>query len=183
MNTETYGLYLHLLKFQRNVLLVTTVLCAASLLIMSAFLFQKRERVLVVPPVVDRSFWVDSQGVSSSYLEQFASYMAQLLLSNSPRSAGYQRKAVLEHTSPSFYGALRARLIREEELLMKEQTSYAFYPISIEVDAESLEVCVNGKRELLAMDSKVSTEEESYILQFCYQGGRLLLCALSREEK
>ncbi len=43
-------------------------------------------RTVVVPPAINKSFWVTSDKASSEYLEQMASFMAWLVLDVTPAS-------------------------------------------------------------------------------------------------
>ena len=50
-----------------------------------------RERIVIVPPVINQAFWVNSQTVSPEYLSQISSFLVQLRLNMTPSSAEYQR--------------------------------------------------------------------------------------------
>lgn len=105
------------LIFQRNVFAAFSFLSAVAIIILSSFLFFKQERVVIVPPVIEKEFWVDSQHVSPTYLEQFGYFLGQLLLAKSSQSAASQRTVLLRHTDPSYVGTLKKRLVEEEEIL------------------------------------------------------------------
>lgn len=175
MKTAELGKNVEHLCFQRNVFAALVVIVSLAVLIQSCFLFFKNERVIVVPPVVEKVFWVDSQTVSSTYLEQFGVFIGQLLLSKSTNSAEHQRTVLLRHSSPRFSSELRKRLIQEESVLSKQKTSYVFLPHSAEVDMDNLEVTLKGERSSYASGHCVSTEPEEYRIQFIFSGGRLLL--------
>ena len=119
------------LLFQRNVFVAFSFLLILVVLVLSSFLFFKQERVIIVPPVIEKEFWVDAKHVSPTYLEQFGYFLGQLLLAKSSQSAASQRSIVLRHTDPSYAGILKQRLIEEEEVLKKQSTSYVFYPVEI----------------------------------------------------
>ena len=164
----------HLL-YQRNAFLAMAVILCLTTFSMSLFLFSKRERFIVAPPVISQEFWVDSKGVSPTYIEQFGCFLGQLLLGKSALSAPSQREVLLRHTTPDYSGILRKRLIEEEEMLAKQSASYAFFPVQVKVNPESLEVTLLGDRVFFVLGDQVSITRESYSLRFTYDGHRMLL--------
>ena len=51
-----------------------------------------RERVVVVPPSINKTFWVESERVSAEYLEQMAYFLLQLKLNVTPQSIDHQSR-------------------------------------------------------------------------------------------
>ena len=50
-----------------------------------------RERIVLTPPAIDKSFWVAKDKVSASYLEQMGSFIAYLTLDVSPSSVEWKK--------------------------------------------------------------------------------------------
>ena len=167
------------LEFQRNVFLAFSILTSLSLLIVCAFLFLKKERVVVVPPVLEKEFWVDAQSVSATYLEQIGLFLSQLLLSKSSQSAAAQRSTLLRHTDPAFAGVLKQRLMEEEEILTKQNAAYVFYPVDMKVNLSNMSLILMGDRLLFVAGKQVSSVREEYTLHFSYVGARLLLKSIT----
>lgn len=166
------------LRFQRNVFLLLACTLALAVACQSLFLFLKKERVIIAPPIIEKEFWVEGNRSSPTYLEQFGYFLSQLLLGKSAQSASAQRTILLRHVDPSFVGALRAKLLEEEELLKKQNASYTFYPIAIHTNPQSNEVCVEGDRVFFVNGKQISLDRESYTLRFTHSGARLLLRGL-----
>jgi conjugal transfer pilus assembly protein TraE len=164
----------HLL-FQRNIFAALCVILALTVLLQSAFLFSKKERVVITPPFIEKSFWVDSSTISPTYLEQFGVFLGQNLLSKTSASSPGQRNLLLRHTSPAFSGILKQRLLDEEEVLKKQMTSYTFFTKSVDVDINKMSVILSGARSNYANGHSISNKDESYELSFIFSGGRLLL--------
>lgn len=171
------------LLFQRNVFAAVAVLLAMSLVICSSFLFLKHERVVVVPPVVEREFWVDTNTVSPAYIEQFGYFLAQLLLNKSSQSAPSQRAILLRHTEPAYAGILKQRLVEEEEILKKQSTSYVFYPTETNVSLDDMSLKLVGERLIFVGGKQVSSSIEGYKLRFSYDGSRMILREVVSETK
>ena len=183
MNSNVRKYSLRTLYFQRNIFLSLSLILGLTVFVLSCFLFLKRERVVVAPPVIEREFWVDKNAISATYLEQFGTFLGQLLLSKSAHSASEQRTIILRHTDPSFSGVIRKRLIDEEEILKKQNTAYTFYPERVAVNLAKMEVQLTGDRVAFADSKMVSTQKETYALQFSYSGFRLLLISIEAMEK
>lgn len=183
MKKEFFETTVHYLRFQRNVFASLTFLLAASLILVSAFLFLKRERVVIVPPVIEKEFWVDADSISPTYLEQYGTFLGQLLLSKSAQSAPTQRSVLLRHTEPRFVEVLKQKLFEEEQLLQKQNAAYTFFPVTIHVDAKKKEVLIEGDRIFYVSGKQISCEREGYILGFHYTGSRLLLSGVTSREK
>ena len=64
-----------------------------------------RERVVVVPPSINKTFWVESERVSAEYLEQMAYFLLQLTLNVTPQSIDHQSRVLLQYAAPASYGA------------------------------------------------------------------------------
>jgi len=171
------------LLFQRNVFVAFSFLLILTLMILSSFLFFKQERVVIVPPVVEKEFWVDAQNVSPTYLEQFGCFLGQLILAKSPQSAASQRTVLLRHTAPEYVGTLKQRLIEEEEILKKQSASYVFYPIDIKANTDQMSLLLTGDRLVYIGGKEIYKEREGYILRFSYSGSRLLLAEIEAEKK
>lgn len=167
------------LRFQRNILSILAILLTLSVVTLSLLLLSKRERVVIVPPTVEKSFWVDQRGVSATYLEQYGYFLAQLMLCKSSNSASSQRDVLLRHTDPSFLPILRRKLLEEENRLKRQSASYVYYPTSVVANRERNEVVIEGDRLFYVSDKRVSSQPESYLLRFRYTGSRLLLTEIA----
>lgn len=88
------------------------VLLSGSLLVnvVLAFLtvrMSDRERVVLVPPTINKTFWVESERVSAEYLQQMAYFLMQLTLDVTPQSVDHQASVVLQYAAPASFGELR----------------------------------------------------------------------------
>jgi conjugal transfer pilus assembly protein TraE len=166
------------MRKQRNFLLVICCLLIFPLILVSSFLFSRAHRIVIVPPIVEKEFWVEPNTVSATYLEQFGSFLGQLLLTKSSYTAETQKKILLKHVDPLYSHTLIERLDKEQELLARDQSSYVFYVTGIEVSSNTYRVLLMGNRIFSVSGKVLSEEKESYVLEFNYRGGRLLLSGL-----
>jgi conjugal transfer pilus assembly protein TraE len=171
------------LTTQRNFLVGLSLFLIVGLILALSFLFLKEERIIIVPSVIEKEFWVESNSISASYLEQFGLFLGQLLLSKSAYSADIHRTVLARHTEPKYLGVLKKKLIEEEETLKKQNASYGFYLNNIFVNLDRLAVTLIGDRQFFIAGQQPTNENCAYTLYFSYKGGRLLLTGIAQEKE
>lgn len=170
------------LRFQRNLLVAVCSVLACTSVLSTSLLFTKNERVVIIPPTLDQSLWVEGNRVSSAYLEKWGVFVGNLLLTRSSTSAASSRELLLRHSDGEYLPALRQKLLEEEKSLKKQNISYVFYVSQVKVNPEALRVTLTGDRKTYVGDKKVSMNKESYQMQFVMTGGRMLLTGVKEVE-
>lgn len=66
-------------------------------------------RTVVVPPSINKSFWVTRDTASAEYLEQMGSFIAWLVLDVTPSSIDWKKDILLGYVEPEQHGELKAR--------------------------------------------------------------------------
>ena len=178
MKTDVLVHNLRTLLYQRNALLGLCCMLAVATTAQSFFLFTKQERVVVVPPYLDKPISFDGRRPSASYLEQYGVFLGDLLLGKSAQTSGWQREIILKNTSPEFSSSLRQKLIEEEQTLKGQSVSYVFFANYVETRPEAMEVFLDGERISYIGGKQVTKARERYRLGFVFHGGRLLLDSL-----
>lgn len=175
MKSSVFEGNLNSISNQRNFLVVLCCVLSVSLLLTTTFLFFRVERVVVVPAIIEKEFWVDANTVSPTYLEQYGSFLGQLLLTKSSYTAEIQKKILLRHVDPVYSSALMERLEKEQKVLSKGNASYVFFITGIEVVPDKYCVLLKGNRVFSVGNKVLSEEKEAYLFGFSYKDGRLLL--------
>jgi conjugal transfer pilus assembly protein TraE len=164
----------NLLK-QRNLLLMLVTVLLLTNFVQVVFSVFRNERVIVVPPDIKQEVWLEKHKVSASYLEEMAFMFANLILESSPTSAAYKRDIILRHADSASYGALKIRLIEDEQRLKKEHVTTSFQANSIKVNPDTLRVELTGDLLRFVGDKRISQSRDTYQFQFIYRHGRLLI--------
>lgn len=133
------------------------------------------ERTIIVPPTIDKSFWVERDNVSREYLEQMGLFIAQLELTVSPVSHKYQSEMLLRHVHPSVYGQLQASLGAAGEALRRDNVATWFSPRSTLVDAKNKRMVIAGELITYVGDKVASKENKNYLIEFVYADAKLYL--------
>ncbi len=158
------------------VLLVGSML-VNLILAMFAVRLARHERVVVVPPTINKTFWVESERVSSEYLEQMGYFLMQLTLNVTPQSVDHQSKVLMQYATPGSYGELRTALMAAAERLKRDGASTVFSAQDLSVDERNLRVGVRGQLTTFISDRRVSEVSKGYAIELQYAGGRVFLKA------
>ena len=157
--------------------LLSVSVAANLILAIASVRFAHRERVVVVPPAVHRSFWVEADQVSPEYLEQMGYFLLQLTLNVTPQSVDHQAKLLLQYAAPASFGELRTALLASAERLKRDGASTVFSAQNLVVDERALRVGVRGQLTTFISDRRVSEVSKAYAIELQYAGGRMFLKA------
>jgi len=159
------------------VLLLVGSMLVNLVLALFAVRLSGHERIVVVPPDIHKSFWVESDRVSSEYLEQMGYFLMQLTLDVTPQSVDHQAKLLLQYAAPASFGELRTALLAAAERLKRDGASTVFSAKDLVVDERALRVGVRGQLTTFISDRRVSEVSKAYAIELEYSGGRLFLKA------
>lgn len=182
MEMKAYKKGIEKIHYQRNVFAVFGAILLISNLLLVVFLFYKRERVVIVPPTVEKEFWVEGSFLSPSYLEQFGLFLSQLLLNKSPESVSLQNKILMRYVSPAYSPVFGRALEKEKEEMMQQKLSYLFFPSKVQVVPKIKQVILEGERVVYLGEEEFMKELQKYMLNFDFINGALFLKELKKEE-
>jgi conjugal transfer pilus assembly protein TraE len=154
---------------------ITNVILASSILMQS-------EKIILVPPQIDKTVWLRGTEVSEEYLEEMSIFLIDLLLDQTPSNSAYKRDMLLKYVDSSQYNVILQRLLEQEEYMREHEVSTDFSPISIKVDAGKKEAVIEGELITFVADKKVSNEKTSYLLSFEVKGTKLYLSGFKQEK-
>lgn len=131
------------------------------------------EKTVLVPPEINRSFWVSGNAVSKEYLEEMAYWYAGLALNITPAVSDYQNSLFLKYAAPSEYGRLQAEMGARAEFLKKNNTSTQFSVRNITTDDQNLRVALSGTLYTWVSDKKAGERNATYMVGFKFMNGKL----------
>ena len=132
-------------------------------------------RTVVVPPAINKSFWVTSDKASSEYLEQMASFMAWLVLDVTPASIDWKKDILLGYVDTDQYGALKTRQEVEAERLKRISASTIFAPQQLVPSEDAQSVVIRGRLRTLVNGFETTNDLKAYLVEFSYVGSRMHL--------
>jgi conjugal transfer pilus assembly protein TraE len=156
-------------------ILLTVSMLATLLLAIHTLRQAGRERVVVVPPAIHKTFWVEAERVSPEYLEQMGYFLAQLTLNVTPQSVEHQSRLLLQYAAPASWGDLRTAMAANAERIKRDGSSTVFSPQDLQVDERTQRVGLRGLLTTFISDRRVSEVSKGYAIELQYAGGRIFL--------
>ena len=132
-------------------------------------------RTVVVPPSINKSFWVSRDKASSEYLEQMGSFIAWLLLDVTPASIDWKKDILLGYVEPEQHGELKTRQELEAARLKRINASTFFMPQQLVPSEDAQSVVVRGRLRTMVNGLETSNDLKAYQVDFGYSGGRMHL--------
>lgn len=133
------------------------------------------ERTIVVPPAIDKTFWVTKNKVSKEYLEQMGAFVGWLILDVSPESIDWKKDVLLSYVMPDQSGAMKTRQDLEAERLKKMNASTFFAPKQLVPNEDTQSVVLVGRLRTQVNGQDTTTDTKSYLAEFTHTGGRVHL--------
>jgi conjugal transfer pilus assembly protein TraE len=132
------------------------------------------ERTVVVPPTIDRTFWVTRDNASREYLEEMAGFVAWLVLDVTPATVDWKRNVLLNYVAPEQHAQIKTRMDLEAERLRRNNASTSFLIQQFTANEKDQSVVVTGRLRRQVNGSDVGEPEtRAYLAQFQYTGGRV----------
>ena len=130
-------------------------------------------RTVVVPPSLNKTFWVAGDRASSEYLEQMGSFVAWLILDVSPSSIDWKKDILLGYVDPDQYGALKTRQEVEAERLKRINAATSFSPQQLVASEDSQSLVVRGRLRTLVNGYETANDLKAYRIDFGHAGARM----------
>jgi len=149
-----------------NFFLRVLCLVMAAALVVNTIFFRNKDRIIMVPPKIEKSVWVENDRVSDSYLEQMGIFFATFAGNMSPVNAEYNAKVLAEYTNPASSAELKNEIVTQGAYFKKNNITQAFFPENVKVDAEKKSVSVSGPAIRYIGSTKVSQENIIMTVRF-----------------
>ena len=164
-----------------------TVLLACSVLLnalqgVSVIALMRQTRVVIVPPEVQQPFWVGSNAVSETYLQQMTDYFLTLILNVTPETSAVKRELLLGFVHTASYGVVKAHLVQDETEIKKRNLARFFAPRAYEISTHDLSVKTIGDLTTLVGQEKVGIERIQCHIRYQLEQGRLWIDEFSMEK-
>jgi conjugal transfer pilus assembly protein TraE len=130
-------------------------------------------RTVVVPPVLNKTFWVEGGRASSEYLEQMGSFIAWLVLDVTPNSIEWKKEMLLGYVDPAQHGALKSRQEVEAERLKRINAATSFAPQQLVASEEQQSLVVRGRLRTLVNGYETANDLKAYRIDFGHAGARM----------
>jgi conjugal transfer pilus assembly protein TraE len=166
----------HVIRHRNSYLLLATISMVINvMLIIYLFRVIGHERIILLPPHVFKTFWVDGEHVSAEYLSEMGLFFINLRLNTTQSNAAFQHSILLRYIHPSYYPTIKSQFLKEEEKIKASHITLSFYPVNVQVDATKWIVRIQGDLQSIIGQDLQPSQRVMYQLSFTYDAGRLLL--------
>ena len=159
---------------QRNLLAIACLVLLLSCFALLTFA-SRRDREVILQPVVPKEMAISSAGVSADYLEAVTRDAALLTLNRSPETLQYLMDSILKITAPEARGPLKAELAKIVEEQQGSQVTQFVTIDWIRVDPEALTSEVGGVLHTVVAARDVRSENRVFRFTWKYEGLSLKL--------
>ena len=160
-----------LLKF-----VVVCIGCAVVASSMFSYAAMQNQKVVILPPVVDKRIMISGNTVNEDYVRLFTRYAMTLLNNYTTTSAEGQFEEFLTHlVSTDFYPDMRDTLNALTDTIKRLNITSAFYPQQIEVDMEKKSIVVTGIKKEFTNTTLVEDGRRKYRIDYVVINGRFYI--------
>lgn len=130
-------------------------------------------RTVIVPPSINKTFWVSGDKASSEYLEQMGAFIAWLILDVTPATIDWKKDLLLGYVDPAQYGPLKTRQEAEAERLKRINATTAFLPQQLVASEDTQSLVVRGRLRTLVNGYETANDLKAYRIEFAHSGARM----------
>ncbi|WP_022846809.1 type IV conjugative transfer system protein TraE [Desulfurobacterium sp. TC5-1] len=136
----------------------------------------KNQKVIILPPNVNKEFWVSGDKLSSSYVEMMGNFIADKYLSVSPETAAYQHSLLFPFVAPSALPDFKKAMQQYEAFIAREGISQVFYPRSVSFGKN--QILVSGILKKYVEGTQIKSEKATVLIKYTVRNGQFQLLSL-----
>lgn len=135
----------------------------------------RQQRIVIVPPEIRTSFWIEDETVSRNYFLEWGYYIIGLLLNVTPQSIDYQSEVLMRHVAPGYKEQINNRLEVAAERLRKEDLTTFFAVSTVDIKPEQGKVAFTGTLTSYVQGRRISERSTAFAATFQVIRGQLAL--------
>ena len=167
--------------FAENRMLKFTVLVLLSAVLVLSFsvvTVMNKERVILVPPVINSKIVISGDTASEDYLREFTRYIISLALTYNPANARNQFSELLAVYDPAGFPNARKELYELADRIENTRASSAFHIQAMTSKPEKNQVEVEGSKMTYIGEMKADIVQTAYLVEYRFDNGRFILTRL-----
>jgi len=157
---------------RRQQWIIVALVLALLMALWNALNMFGRDRTVVTPPNLEKSFWITQKTASPEYVEQMALWIASLVLDVTPDTIKYKSDLLLQYVAPSAHGQLSEKQTLQTQRLKRDNAATYFVLQTIHIDSERMAAVLAGRLHTLINGRHVDETEKYYFVRFRLEGGR-----------
>lgn len=167
----------------RTFLFINACLSVSLLIAITAMVNQK-ERIVLIPPQIDRSVTIGWSSADGAYLKSFGLYVATLAGNITPKNAQFVVENLSTIVSPRIYPDVRLKLLSQAQSpnFIRNATATSFSPERIIFEDTTSKVFVTGPRTVETSSGSLSAGEMTYEMTIRMVEGKPVVDAINNYE-
>lgn len=149
----------------------TIILMAVTTLVLVFMVGQKRERIILVPPLLEERMEIAYKSANDHYYKSYALYVASFLGNINPSNASFVNDGLSMSFSPQLYGEMRRKIIEDAEKMRVSGRSLRFYADRVIYEKDTGKTFVAGKQEIVSAAGNVHDQDVCYEMQVEIRNG------------
>lgn len=158
---------LETIKLQKYAILVMAV----TIFMLVYGVLQKRERLVILPPVTDERLELAYESANEAYFKGFGLYVASFLGNINPSNASFVKEGLALSFSPQLYAEMRAKITEDAEKMRLSGRSLRFYPDRVLYEVQTGKTFVAGKQEIISAAGNIHEQDISYEMEVVIRDG------------
>jgi len=165
---------------ENRMLKFTTLVLLAAVLVLSLCVVtaMNKERVILVPPVINSKVMITGDHASDDYLREFTRYIVSLALTYNSANARNQFSELLAVYDPAGFPNARKELYELADKIETTRASSAFHIQSMTNNADKKQVEVQGAKMTYIGEMKADIVQTAYLVEYRFDNGRFILTRL-----
>lgn len=149
----------------------TTLVLAICLMICLFFVISKRERLVIIPPIMSERVELAYDSANEPYYKSYALYVASFLGNINPDNATFVREGLSLSFTAELYNSVQRMIAENAEKMRTTGRSIRFYPDKVLFEEKTGRTFVAGKQEIVSASGAVSDQDVTYEMQIQIRDG------------
>lgn len=171
MDAETFKHGFLGVKQDLKVARYTQLVLGICLLICLFFVVTKRERLVIIPPIMSERVELAYDSANAPYYKSYALYVASFLGNINPDNATFVREGLSLSFSAEMYNQVQRMIAENAEKMRTTGRSIRFYPDKVLFEEKTGRTFVAGKQEIVSASGAVSDQDVTYEMQIQIRDG------------
>ena len=171
--------YIAKLKGDIKILAVSNVVLAVALAVVGVLFanMASKKIVVILPPKVDREFWVADTKLSRSYLEQVSLFIADRLMTVSPSNVEDSLASIYPFLTTEPEALKKLKSFFAEYIAKIKENSYwqSFYPLRVDILPRHRKIAVRGIVKKISGNVYLGEERRAVEITFKVKHGRFIV--------
>jgi len=167
--------------FAENRMLKFTILVLLAAVLVLSFCVvtaMNKERVILVPPIINSKVMITGDHASDDYIREFTRYIVSLALTYNSANARNQFSELLAVYDPAGFPNARKELYELADKIETTRASSAFHIQSMTNNADKKQVEVQGAKMTYIGEMKADIVQTAYLVEYRFDNGRFILTRL-----